>query len=134
MKKIVILSLLTLILFNCAPEKEIDYSDTPYPINENLAYYQAQCDSGNQAFWTDIKAVTSAFLNNSKYMDYKHNTEDIVILGEGLFHGKVEIPLSDMILRLTLERQFKHRGRKAIWQVTEAEEIPWPSKDSASVR
>lgn len=132
MKYIVSALLLSCIVIGCSGEKTSEWQDIPYPPDEDLSYYQAQSDSGLQTYWTDIKAVTSAFLNNSKYWQYKAKTSDIIILGEGIFHGQVEIEMPDFILELTLERKFKEKGRKSIWQVVALKEKPWPVKGSKS--
>ena len=132
MSRIIIAISLIIILLGCVNNEIIEVSDIPFPADENMLYYQAQCDSGYQDFWTDIKAVSSAFLNNSKYWELKTKSEKIVILGEGLFHGTIEIETSEMILTLIMERKFKSKGRDAIWQVIEIKEKPWPSQDSIS--
>ncbi|MCD6163648.1 MAG: hypothetical protein J7K40_14700 [candidate division Zixibacteria bacterium] len=132
MSRIVIPILLAIILMGCVKEEIIEIPDVPFPADEDMVFYQAESDSGYQDFWTDIKAVSSAFLNNSKYWDMKIKSENIVILGEGLFHGTVEIESSELILTLKMERKFKSKGRNAIWQVIAVKEKSWPLQDSTS--
>jgi hypothetical protein len=117
----------------CTLKKEqVLQSDFPFPADSDLVYYQAQCDSGFEAFWLDIKATSSAFVNQSRYYGYSSDTDDMRILGEGIFHGQVEVEMKDFILVITLERQFKEKGRRAIWQVVDAKEKPWPKRNSKS--
>ncbi|OQX92454.1 MAG: hypothetical protein B6D58_02840 [candidate division Zixibacteria bacterium 4484_95] len=103
--------------------------ELPYPPDKDILYYQAESDSGYQPWWTDIKAVTSAFLNNSQYCDRDVRPENIIIVGEGIFHGLIEVELPDMILELKMERKFKSRGRKSVWQVIAVKEKPWPKQN-----
>jgi len=135
MKSLLISISLLFILAGCSPQKESgDFSNLPYPPDEDVLYYQAECDSGRQIFWTDIKLATSAFLNNSKYQDIKVSPEDIIIKGEGLFIGYIEVEMPDYILKLELQRPNKSRGKKSIWQVIDVKEKPWPKPDSQSVK
>ena len=135
MKHLFLPLFLIFFIIGCSPKKNtVEESDIPYPPNEDMIYYQAECDSGRQTFWTDIKAVSSAFLNNSRYMDIDVKGDDFIILGEGLYHGQVEIETPDYILELTFERKFKSRGKNAIWQVIAAKEKPWPTGNSKSGR
>jgi hypothetical protein len=122
--------LLSLTLLSCMPKKDaVDNANLPYPADEDMIFYQAQCDSGYQDFWTDIKAVGSSYLNNSKYYKYDIGGDDIIILGEGLFHGTVEVELPDFILEIKLEKKFKSKGNEAIWQVTNVREKPWQREE-----
>jgi hypothetical protein len=106
-------------------EPEFEYLNLPYPPNKDILFYQAESDSGYQTFWTDIKATTSAYLNNSKYDIYQVNHEDIIIIGEGLFRATVEVEMRDFILVLKFERPNKSIGKRSIWQIKSAEEKPW---------
>jgi hypothetical protein len=125
-----------MLLIGCgSPKKEVeDFTNVPYPANEDIIYYQSECDSGYQAFWSDIRMATSAYLNNSKYAKFDISGDDIVIIGEGLFIGQTEVETPDFILEIKLIRPNKSRGRRSIWQVVEVEEKPWPTKDSKSNR
>jgi len=135
MKSILLSICLAIIVAGCMPDKkEVEYTNLPYPANEDILYYQSECDSGYQTFWTDIKLVTSAYLNNSKYDSIRVRPEDIIIKGEGLFTGYIEVELPNCILELKLERPNKSRGNNSIWQVIEAKEKPWPKPGSQSGR
>jgi len=126
MKYFVLICLAILCLGGCAPEeKQVEYTNLPYPADKDIQYYQSATDSGYQKYWIDIKAVTSAYLNNSKYNAIKVTPENIIIVGEGLFHGTIDVEMPDFILELKLERPNKPLGRKSIWQVKEAKELPW---------
>lgn len=130
MKKVYVVIFLVLLIGGCVKldESEEYAIELPYPLNKDILYYQAESDSGYQSWWTDIKAVTSSFLNNSQYCDRNVKPEDIIIIGEGIFHGLIEVELPDMILELTMERKFKSRGRKSVWQVMALKEKPWPKQ------
>ena len=135
MKSILLSICLAFIIDGCMPEKkEVEYTNLPYPPNEDILYYQSECDSGYQTFWTDIKLVTSAYLNNSKYEGIRVRSEDIIIKGEGLFTGYIEVEMPEIILELKLQRPNKSVGTRSIWQVIEAKEILWPKPDSQSVK
>ena len=117
------------------PEKEKnDLANLPYPADEDLVYYQAECDSGYQEFWLDIRSVASAYLNNSKYDYVEAKAKDYIIMGEGIFTGYIEVETPDFILELKMHRPNKSRGRKSIWQVVEVKEKPWPTQNSESVQ
>lgn len=132
MKRIINLLLLAMVLSGCGAKKEAqqDESDLPYPPDIDMQYYQAQSDSGYQKFWTDIRAVSSAFLNNSKYADIPVKSDQYGIISEEASKGRVEIKFEDMILQLTLVRKFRSLGTKSVWQVIAANEKPWPKHDS----
>jgi hypothetical protein len=135
MKSLLLSISLAIVIAGCMPEqKESDYTNLPYPANEDILYYQSECDSGYQTFWTDIKLVTSAYLNNSKYDSIGVKPDDIIIKGEGLFTGYIEVEMPEIILELKLQRPNKSVGARSIWQVIEAKEIPWPKPDSLSVK
>jgi hypothetical protein len=128
MKKVILLSILMIAALACSVKKQAEGPDPdfPFPADSDLAYYQAQCDSGYQKFWGDIKAISSAFLNNSKYADRGARYENIRIVNEGLFKGSVEVDLGDARLELQLIRKNQALGKKGIWQVVAARETPWP--------
>ena len=136
MKAVYIVFILALFIAGCFKlDKPEQYkTKLPYPPDDAIMYYQSEIDSGYQEWWADIKAVTSAFLNNSHYWDRDVKPEDIIIVGEGIFHGLVEVELSDMILELKMERKFKSRGRQSIWQIIDIKEKPWPQPHLKSVR
>ncbi len=131
MKKIYTAIFLALLIGGCVKMNKFEeYTiELPYPPDKDILYYQAESDSGYQPWWTDIKAVTSAFLNNSQYCDRDVRPENIIIVGEGIFHGLIEVELPDMILELKMERKFKSRGRKSVWQVIAVKEKPWPKQN-----
>lgn len=135
MRYFAVVILFALVFAGCSSEKKeetYDFTNVPYPDSADILYYQTQADSGYQEFWTDIKAATSAYLNNSKYDIYLHSKKSYRILGEGLFSGTVEVELPDIILIIKLKRPNKSRGRDSIWQVVSVEEKPWPAKPSVS--
>lgn len=102
----------------------------PYPDRNQAALIQAEVDSSEFLWYTDIKAAASAFMNEFGYSLEGVSTSDIRIIGEGIFHGTVEVELPERIVTLTMERPFKEKGDKSIWQVTAVEERPWPKKGS----
>jgi hypothetical protein len=125
--------IIALLIGGCRPKQEVvDYKNLPYPPDENILFYQAEADSGYQTFWTDIKATTSAYLNNSQYDTIEVAPEDIILVGQGLFRGTIEVEMPEFILTLKLERPNKSIGRKSIWQVISAEEKLWPNDGSKS--
>ncbi|MCP4580367.1 MAG: hypothetical protein GY839_02020 [candidate division Zixibacteria bacterium] len=135
MKTLIASVSLALLLLSCVPEKEeVDFTNLPYPADEDIIYFQTECDSGYQAFWSDIKLASSAYLNNSKYEHIRVIEKDIRIMGEGLFTGFIEVEMPEFILELKLQRPNKSKGRKSIWQVIEVKEKPWPTKKSKSDR
>jgi len=89
-------------------------------------YLQAQVDSSQFLWFTDVKGAASSFMNEEMPADGPLSTADVVILSEGLFHARAEVHLPKKILILTMERPFKDRGVKSIWQVTGVEEKEWP--------
>ena len=121
------------VLLSCMPEEpEDDYTNLPYPPTDRLEYYQAQVDSGYEYIWSDIRMVASAYMQNSKYYKYDVKTSDFIIRGEGIFIATIEVETQDFILELRFDRPFKVRGRKSIWQIVSAKEMPWPKKRSKS--
>jgi len=126
MKKAILLLTLMIGLAACGGKKEAEEvdPDLPFPADSNLVYYQAQCDSGLQEFWGDIKAISSAFVNNSQYADRGILFENIRIVNEGLFVGYVEISMGESCLGLKLIRKNQSLGKKCIWQVVAAKEMP----------
>lgn len=126
MKKAILLAILMLGLLACGGKKEVTEKDPdlPFPADSNLTYYQAQCDSGLQKFWGDIKAISSAFLNNSRYADMDIPFENIRIVNEGLYTGYVEINMGESCLGLKLIRKNQALGKRCIWQVVAAKEMP----------
>ncbi len=127
---IILLSALSAV--NCGKEESSGeiVIPLPYPDTEEAEFIQAQIDSSEFLWFTDIKATASAFANEFGYDENGVSTTAVRIIGEGIFHGTVEIELSDMILTLTMERPFKHRGKESLWQVTKVEERPWRKQES----
>jgi len=128
MMKLTLLFALALATFCCVPEVPSESSVLPYPPAEDLEYYQAQADSGYQEFWLDLKAVASAFMNNSEFWQLEISTDKMVIIAEGLFKASVEVELPDGLLILNMERQFKERGRDSIWQIISVEKQEWAAE------
>lgn len=136
MKSAVAFITIVAILLACTPAKDKkveDDTNLPYPADEDLPLYQAEVDSGYLLFWTDIKMVSSAYMGNSKYRNYIVSNDNLVIRGEGLFIGMVEVETQDFIVELRFERPYKSKGRKSIWQVISAEEKPWPKRKYQSM-
>jgi hypothetical protein len=134
MKPAALSLLIGLIIAGCVEKEPPPGPDWPFPPDKDMIYYQAEADSGYQPFWTDIKAVASAYLNNSRYAGVRLRAEDFILRSEGLFHGRVEIEMPDIIVELTMERKFKSKGRKGVWQVVDVVEKPWPKKHSKSAK
>ncbi len=102
----------------------------PYPGTEEALYIQARIDSSEFLWFTEIKPAASSFMNEFDYSPRGVSTTSIRILGEGIFHGTAEVELPDKILTLTMERPFKQKGKKSLWQVIKVEERPWRKKES----
>lgn len=102
----------------------------PYPGTEEALYIQARIDSSEFLWFTEIKPAASSFMNEFDYSPDGVSTTSIRILGEGIFIGTVEVELPDKILTLTMERPFKQKGKKSLWQVIKVEERPWRKKES----
>ena len=121
-----------LIVFSCGgdsgPEKFTP--PLPYPGTEEALYIQARIDSSEFLWFTEIKPAASSFMNEFDYSPSGVSTTSIRILGEGIFHGTAEVELPDRILTLTMERPFKQKGKKSLWQVIKVEERPWRKKES----
>jgi hypothetical protein len=133
MRKIALIFAIIFVVWGCRPEnKQEEFLNVPYPPNEDILYYQSEVDNGYQPFWTDIKATASAYLNNSKYAGIEVAPDDIIIVGEGIFHGTIDVEMPDYILELKMERPNKSKGRQSIWQVISVKEKPWPNNGSKS--
>ncbi len=102
----------------------------PFPDERMSKFYQSRVDSSEFEWFTDVKAAASSFINEMGFVKDGVSTTDIVILGEGLFHAKVEVELPDRIMVLTMERPYKHKGKNSIWQVIQVEEKEWPKRKS----
>jgi len=102
----------------------------PYPDGEMAKFIQAQVDSSEYLWFLDIKAAASSFMNEYEFMEDGVSTSSIRIVGEGIFHGTVEVELPDKIMVLKMERPFKQKGKNSIWQVIRVEEKPWPDTKS----
>jgi hypothetical protein len=117
-----------LILVSCKGGDRSPGSDIPlpYPDEKMAEFYQERVDSLEFEWLTDVKGAASAFMNEYGFKRDGVSTTDIRILGEGIYHAQVEVELPDKIVVLTMERPFKHKGRKSIWQVVAMEEKEWP--------
>jgi hypothetical protein len=129
---LILISITLIIGCSSPPDDDVEYSSVPYPANKNILFYQSEADSGYQPFWTDIKGTVSAYLNNSEYDSIDVKPEDVILLGQGLYRGTVEVEMPRFILVLKLERPNKSLGDKSIWQVISKEEKPWPDNRSRS--
>jgi outer membrane PBP1 activator LpoA protein len=131
MKKVIFLFILAITLSGCSSQKpaEEPVSEVPYPPDEEIQYYQAQCDSGSQKYLLDLRATSSAFLNNSKYADIPVKFDKIKIIGETILNGRVDVEFDSLTLQLKLARKYKALGIKSIWQVVSATEKPWTKSD-----
>ncbi len=96
----------------------------PYPSDQLAASYQTWVDSSEFEWFLDVKGASSAFINDmiARSDSDAVSTTDIIIKGEGFFHAAVELRRPDKIYLITLERPFKHLGRRSIWQVVKLEE------------
>jgi len=120
-----------LILFSCAMKEKEPVFKFPYPDQTQILFYQARIDSSEFEWLTDSKGMASAFMNDYYIAGRDVAIDDIIINNEGLFRAEVEIPLDTVSIFLTMERPFKERGTKSIWQVINMEKKPWqkpPSK------
>ena len=102
----------------------------PFPDERMSRFYQSRIDSSEFEWFIDVKAAASSFINEMGFVKDGVSTSDIIILGEGLFHAKVEVELPDKIMVLTMERPYKHKGKNSIWQVIQVEEKEWPKRKS----
>jgi len=103
--------------------KEVPYvPQLPFPDLETAIYLQARIDSSEYQWYADAKAVSSIFCNEEIEGTRQVDIGDIVVVSEGLFHAKTEAHLPDKILVLILEKPFKNKGPKSIWQVVKMEE------------
>ena len=120
----------TLIWFGCGgTDTTVDDSiPLPFPDERMSEFYQSRVDSSEFEWFTDVKAAASSFMNEMGFIEEGVSTSDIIILGEGLFHAKVEVELLDKIVVLTMERPYKHKGKNSIWQVIAVEEKEWPKR------
>jgi hypothetical protein len=116
--------------FGCKGAENVpaDGIPLPFPDEKMSKFYQSRIDSSEFEWFTDVKAAASSFINEMGFVEGGVSTSDIIILGEGLFHAKVEVELPDRIMVLTMERPYKHRGKNSIWQVIAVEEKEWPKK------
>lgn len=119
-----------LILQSCGGNRRSSDSriPLPYPDDETAQFYQERVDSSEFEWLTDVKGAASSFMNEFGFKKDGVSTTDIRIMGEGIYHAQVEVELPDKIVVLTMERPFKHLGRKSIWQVVGMEEKEWPQE------
>ena len=112
-------------ILSCIPKKveKVTGPQIPYPSPAMALYLQAQVDSSEFEWFKDVKEAASAFCNEEIPPDSGAvTTNDITVLGESLFHAKVEAHLAGKVLILTMERPFKEKGTNSIWQVVKMEE------------
>jgi hypothetical protein len=112
------------LISGCKVKQESPFAEpeVPYPPAEEAAFLQEMVDSSEYLWFTEPKAVASAFCNDQLPMEDAVPTDSVTILEQGLFHGMVEVHLPTRKLILTLERPFKHKGENSIWQVVKMEE------------
>jgi hypothetical protein len=129
-KIILILTIISSCVFvGCSYEEEVIAKYyVPYPDYEMLEYYQSRIDSSEFEWFLDLKSTASSFANEMRLSLSGVSTSSVIIKGEGIFHGLVEVELPDMIYELEMERPYQHLGRKSIWQVIAVREIEWPVK------
>jgi hypothetical protein len=118
------ISLGVILIVSCSGrnEKQEASFELPWPDMRTAQFLQTRVDSSEYQWFTDVKATASSYINEMIPSDKIITVGDVVILGEGLFHAKAEVQLESKVLVLTLERPFKERGRKSIWQVIKVEE------------
>lgn len=112
-------------ILSCVPKKleQAPGPQIPYPGPAMALFLQAQVDSSEFGWFKDVKGAASAFCNEEVPPDSGAiTTNDITILGESLFHAKVEARLPNKVLILTMDRPFKEKGTNSIWQVVKMEE------------
>jgi hypothetical protein len=129
-KIILVLTIISFYVFaGCSYEEEVIAKYyVPYPDYEMLEYYQSRVDSSEFEWFLDLKSTASSFANEMRLTSTGVSTSSVIIKGEGIFHGLVEVELPDMIYELEMERPYQHLGRKSIWQVIAVREIEWPVK------
>jgi hypothetical protein len=104
-------------------KEDISLPEIPYPDARMAIYLQAQVDSSRFTWFTDVKAAASSFCNEELPMGNNAITVgNITVLGESMFHAKVEVHLPKKTLILTMERAFKEKGTNSIWRVVKMEE------------
>jgi hypothetical protein len=109
-----------IIIFSCNSKKEetVFQPKLPYPDLKNAQYLQSRVDSSEFEWFLDVKGTVSVFCNEQIYSGKDISTDDVIILTESLFHAKAEVQLPLKTVIITLDRPFKERGDKSIWQVT----------------
>lgn len=125
-------AVVVIVMLSCRSrtEKPESLMTLPWPDQKSAEFYQTRVDSSEFLWFTDVKATASSFVNENLPEEKMTTVGDVVILGEGLFHAKVEVQLPSRKLILTMERPYKDRGRKSIWQVIKVEEQKWPETKS----
>jgi len=117
------------IIAGCSFKKEVKAKYyVPYPDFKMLEYYQSRVDSSEFEWFLDLKSTASSFANEMRLTLSGVSTSSVIIKGEGIFHGLVEVELPDKIYELTMERPYQHLGRKSVWQVIAVKELEWPEK------
>jgi len=130
--KLLIILLLSLSLIGpaCLTEKEPPRYRLPYPDAKLIDYFQSRVDSSEYEWLTDTKGIASAFMNEYTLGGQDISTNDVVVKSEGIFRAQVLISLDTVSYNLILERPFKERGAKSIWQVISLEEKSWQKSPS----
>lgn len=118
------LLLVMLMIFACArPKKDvIAPPQVPYPDEKSALWLQSQIDSSQYTWYLDPKATVSSFCNDNYIAGKVISTEDISVIGNGIFHASAVIQLPDKKIVFTLERPYKQLGERSIWQITKFEE------------
>jgi hypothetical protein len=116
---------------NWEKKKYIAPPQIPYPDTKFALFLQMQVDSSRFMWFTDVKEAASSFCNDQIYNEgIGVSTDSVKILGENLFHARAEVHLTKKTIILTMERPFKERGTKSIWQVIKLEDKEWPKSKS----
>jgi hypothetical protein len=103
-------------------EEKIRPPRIPWPEEGMAKFLQAQVDSSQFEWFLDVKASASSFCNEEVFTAEPVSTADVIILGEGVFHAQVEVRLVEKTIILDMERPYKTRGVRSIWQVVKLEE------------
>lgn len=113
----ILLAIPAIISCNWEKKEVIPPPHIPFPDLLMAKWLQVQVDSSRFTWYLDPKGTASSFCNEELFLDKQVSTNDVIITGEGLFHARLEVALTDSTLILDLERPFKERGENSIWQV-----------------
>jgi hypothetical protein len=135
--RLILISLLVIVgisMFSSCDWRKKQYiapPEIPYPDQRFAEFLQMQVDSLRFMWFTDVKEAASSFCNDQVYNEGQGvSTDSIIVLGESLFHARAEAHLGKRTIILTMERPFKDRGLKSIWQVIKLEDKEWPPSKS----